>query len=80
MADIPTKMKDIRGLSPADLQAKVAELRRHAFDLRSQSVTENLKDTSELGRTRQAIARLLTVLSEKTAKPEAGAAKTEKTA
>jgi len=40
-------------------------LRRHLFDLRSQSVTEKLEDSSMLKKTRRDIARLLTVQRER---------------
>lgn len=67
MADIIKKAKDVRALSADDIKSKLNELRRHLFDLRSQAVTENLKDPSELGKARKAIARMMTILAEKTA-------------
>lgn len=65
MAELVTKAKDARALAPADIRNKVEELRRHLFDLRSQGVTENLKDSTAPGKARKSIARLLTVLGEK---------------
>jgi large subunit ribosomal protein L29 len=73
MADTKMKIADIRAMSSEDIKAKVAELRRHLFDLRSQSVTENLKNPNEIPHARKAIARMLTVLSERTRPPAAQA-------
>ena len=65
MADALQKAKDVRALSTDDIKVKAAEFRRHLFDLRSQSVTENLKNPCEILHTRKAIARMMTILSER---------------
>jgi large subunit ribosomal protein L29 len=55
------KIEDVRNLSDEELQTELERLRRHLFDLRSQSVTEKLEDPSQLTKTKRDIARLLTV-------------------
>lgn len=55
------KPNDLRQLSDDEIKAELERLRRHLFDLRSQSVTEKLEDPSMLGKTRRDIARILTV-------------------
>jgi len=52
-------------LKTDELHTELDRLRRHLFDLRSQAVTEKLEDSSQLGKTRKEIARVLTVLSER---------------
>lgn len=56
---------DLRELKTDELHTELDRLRRHYFDLRSQSVTEKLEDSSQLGKTRRDIARVLTTLSER---------------
>jgi large subunit ribosomal protein L29 len=75
VADALNKAKDVRALSSEDIKSKVAEFRRRLYDLRSQSVTENLKNPCELLHTRKAIARMLTILSERERQARAEAAK-----
>ncbi|MBN2563099.1 MAG: 50S ribosomal protein L29 [Phycisphaerae bacterium] len=59
------KISDLRELKTEELHAELDRLRRHAFDLRSQKVTEKLGDPSQLGKTKRDIARLFTVLKER---------------
>jgi len=59
------KISDLRELKTEELHAELDRLRHHAFDLRSQKVTEKLEDPSQLGKARRDIARVLTVLSER---------------
>ncbi len=59
------KIGDIRELKTDELHTELDRLRRHAFDLRSQHVTEKLEDTSQLGKVRKDIARVFTVLQER---------------
>jgi large subunit ribosomal protein L29 len=61
------KMSEIRELKDEELAAELARLRRHLFDLRSQSVTEKLEDPSMLTKARRDIARLLTAQRERRA-------------
>lgn len=59
------KISDLRGLKTEELFVELDRLRRHLFDLRSQSVTEKLGDGSQLTKTRRDIARLFTVMKER---------------
>ncbi len=59
------KISDLRELKTEELHAELDRLRRHLFDLRSQSVTEKLEDATQLGKTRRDIARVFTILKER---------------
>ena len=59
------KITEIRELNNDELHAELDRLRRHLFDLRSQSVTEKLEDGSQLTKTKRDIARIFTVLEER---------------
>ena len=59
------KISQIRELSDEELRTELDRIRRHIFDLRSQSVTEKLEDTSQLTKARRDIARLHTVMRER---------------
>lgn len=59
------KISELRELKIDELHMELDRLRRHGFDLRSQAVTEKLEDSSQLGKTKRDIARVLTVLSER---------------
>ena len=54
-----------RGLSDQELDAEIANARRHLYDLRFQLATRQLSDYSQISRTRRDIARLLTVQTER---------------
>ncbi|KPL76159.1 50S ribosomal protein L29 [Ornatilinea apprima] len=58
------KVKDMRLLSTAELQAKLDDARHELMNLRFQSVTGQLTDTSRLKKTRRLIAQFETILSE----------------
>ncbi|HST08491.1 MAG TPA: 50S ribosomal protein L29 [Gemmatimonadaceae bacterium] len=57
--------KDIREMSEADINARIAELERERFNLRIQSGTRTLDDPLRLRVIRRDVARLKTVLQEK---------------
>ena len=57
--------KDIREMSEADINARIAELQRERFNLRVQSGTRTLDDPLRLRVIRRDVARLKTVLREK---------------
>ena len=61
------KIKDVRALSDEEKNTELQRLRRHLFDLRAQSVTEKLADSSQLTKARRDIARILTVMRERQA-------------
>jgi large subunit ribosomal protein L29 len=58
--------KEIRELSDADLAARVTELEEERFRLRFRSATEVLEQPLRLREIRRDIARLKTVLRERT--------------
>jgi len=59
------KAKELRELSVEELQAKENELGEALFNLRFQHATNQLDNTSQLGKTRTEIARVKTILAEK---------------
>ncbi len=63
------KIKEMRQLSDIEMGLELERLRRHLFDLRSQSVTEKLEDTTMVGKAKRDIARLLTLVNERASAP-----------
>ena len=61
---ISLRARDLRGLSPDELQSKLAETRKELLTIRFQSATGALEDITKLRRTRREIARILTVQQE----------------
>src|SRR3954465_10225684 len=57
--------KDIREMSEADINARIAELERERFKLRIQAGTRTLDDPLRMRVIRRDVARLKTVLQEK---------------
>jgi large subunit ribosomal protein L29 len=58
---ISLRARDLRNLSEDELATRLAETRKELFNLRFQSATGSLENTSRLRMTRQEIARILTV-------------------
>jgi len=65
------KAKDVHGMKDEELKLELSSLRNKLFDLRSQMVTEKVEDTSQFGKIRKDIARLLTETSARRAKAKA---------
>ena len=61
------KAKELRAKDPAALKKELDELLKAHFSLRMQIATQQLNNTSQLGKTRRDIARVRTVLNEKAA-------------
>ena len=59
------KAEEIRSLSEAELNAKLAEMKKDLFMLRMQHATNHLDNPVKISATRRDIARVKTVLSEK---------------
>ena len=59
------KANEIRSMSVADLEAKLAELKKDLFMLRMQHATNHLDNPTKISAVRRDIARVKTVLSEK---------------
>jgi large subunit ribosomal protein L29 len=55
------RARDLRNMSPDELAEKLAETRKELFNLRFQSATGALEDTTRLRHARHDIARILTV-------------------
>ena len=60
------KRAEIKAFSDAELAAEMERLERHLFDIRSQAVTEKLEDPSLLGKAKRDIARIKTVMVQRT--------------
>lgn len=54
------KAKEVHKLSDEEVSIEVDRLRRKLFELRTQAVTEKITDTSQFGKIKKDIARLLT--------------------
>ncbi|MFG0251418.1 MAG: 50S ribosomal protein L29 [Phycisphaerales bacterium JB038] len=54
------KIAEIHKMNDEELALEVTRLRRHLYDIRCQQVTERIEDTSQFGKTKKDIARLLT--------------------
>ena len=58
------KAKEIRELSAAELETKIAELKKDLFNLRLQHATNQLDNTNNISEVKRDIARVNTVLRE----------------
>lgn len=63
--------KEVRKLNDEEIEVEIERLRRRHFELRTQSVTEKIEDTSQFGKIKKDIARLQT---ERQARLDAAAA------
>jgi large subunit ribosomal protein L29 len=61
------KIKEIRELTPDELQSRKREIREQIFHLRLQQASGQLEKPSELRSLRRQIARIETVLTQKSA-------------
>jgi large subunit ribosomal protein L29 len=59
------KIEAVRHMKIDELHNELEHLRRHLFNLRAQAVTEKLEDSTQLNKSRRDIARILTVLHER---------------
>ena len=62
--------KEFRSKTPEELQRELAALLKAQFGLRMQKATQQLNNTSQLRKVRRDIARLRTVLAEKSSTKE----------
>lgn len=60
-----TKASGLRAKSAEQLQQELLELSKAQFSLRMQLATQQLNNTSQLGKNKRDIARVKTVLKEK---------------
>ena len=61
------KIKEIREMSDADLEKKLADLKEELFNLRFQHSINQLENPLKMTEVKHDIARVLTVMSEKKA-------------
>jgi large subunit ribosomal protein L29 len=61
------KAKELRAKDAAELNQELIELRKAQFSMRMQLATQQLTNTSQLGKVRKDIARVKTLLREKAA-------------
>jgi large subunit ribosomal protein L29 len=59
------KASELRGKSEGELQEELQSLLKAQFSLRMQKATQQLSNTSQLGKVRRDIARIRTVLAQK---------------
>jgi large subunit ribosomal protein L29 len=59
------KVKELRDKSVAELSAELSSLLKAHFGLRMQRATQQLTNTSQLGKVKRDIARVKTVLGQK---------------
>ncbi len=59
------KAKEIRGMSAAELDKKLIELKKDLFNLRMQHATNHLDNPTRISAVRRDIARVKTVIREK---------------
>jgi large subunit ribosomal protein L29 len=59
------KASELRAKDTAALEKEISELLQAHFKLRMQKSTQQLNNTSQLGRTRRDIARARTILAQK---------------
>jgi large subunit ribosomal protein L29 len=57
------KAKEVHKLNDEELRNETKRLRKRLFELRTQAVTEKIQDTSQFGKVKKDIARILTEVS-----------------
>lgn len=65
------KAKEVRNMSPAELEAKLTDLKKDLFTLRMQHATNQLDNPIKINGVKKDIARIKTILREKALRPEA---------
>ncbi len=62
------KAKQLREMTEDELESSLADLEKHLFEMRSQAVTEKLENSKGIINVRRDIARIRTVLNERSNK------------
>ena len=62
-----TKIADVRGKTADELKTMLLDLRKEQFNLRFQRATQQLEKPARVKEVRREIARIKTILGEKTA-------------
>jgi large subunit ribosomal protein L29 len=60
------KANEIREWDTTKINVEIVDLKRELFDLRFQQATGQLENTARIGKVKKAIARMKTVLNERT--------------
>ncbi len=61
------KINELRELSTAELEVKLAELKQELFNLRFQNAINQLDNPKRIGDVKKTIARILTIIQERSA-------------
>ena len=59
------KMRELRQMTTEELQQELTNHRKELYNLRHQSVVEQLENPAQVGKSRRAIAQILTILRER---------------
>ncbi len=59
------KANEVRKMSPAELEAKLADLKKDLFFLRMQHATNQLDNPVKINQVKKDIARVMTILRQK---------------
>ena len=62
------KAAEVKKLRDDEIASEAARLRKQLFELRAQTITEKVKDTSQFKKNRKDLARVLTERSNRTRK------------
>jgi len=60
------KAQDLRAQKDEELEGRLGDLKKEQFNLRFQKASGQLTNTAQFGRVRQEIARIKTILRERT--------------
>ena len=60
------RANEIREMDTAKINLEIVDLKKELFDLRFQQATGQLENTARIGKVKKAIARMKTVLNERT--------------
>jgi len=63
--------KDMRGKNAEELQGRLGDLKKEQFNLRFQKASGQLTNTAQFGRVRREIARIKTILRERSSQKTA---------
>lgn len=59
------KINEVRELSTAELEEKLAEMKQELFNLRFQKAVNQLENPKKIGDVKKTIARILTIIHER---------------
>lgn len=65
------KAQDVRTKTDDELKEQLVDLRKESFNLRFQTASGQLENTARTGQVKKNIARIKTILSERTRAPQA---------